>query len=282
MLRDPITALASPAQSSNQPAEAVSRRPRKRRSFWARYGVSIVFTGTLVLILALWFLAVGVGVVSHLILPAPGEVAVAFATGVFQGAWLNDIYVTLQEAVLGFLAGAILAVVIGAVFAYMSTLRRGLYPFILAFQTFPKIAIAPLLLAWLGYGLAPKVIIAAMLAFFPVFSNTLAGFLEVDPAMVDLLRSMRASPLQELRYLRAPNAVAFIVPSFDVAMVLALLGAIAAELAGAAAGLGNVIQQRTFLGDTPAVYAVLILLAILGLGMKLVIGLATRRFRPAK
>jgi NitT/TauT family transport system permease protein len=278
MLQNTVTAPTVTTKSVAAP----SRHHRKRRSLWARYGVSVVFMGTLVLILALWFLAVGIGVVSHLILPAPGEVAVAFATGVFQGAWLNDMYVTLQEAVLGFLAGAILAVVIGAVFAYMSTLRRGLYPFILAFQTFPKIAIAPLLLAWLGYGLAPKVIIAAMLAFFPVFSNTLAGFLEVDPAMVDLLRSMRASPLQELRYLRAPNAVAFIVPSFDVAMVLALLGAIAAELAGAAAGLGNVIQQRTFLGDTPAVYAVLILLAILGLGMKLVIGLATRRFRPAK
>ncbi len=245
------------------------------------HGVTLVFAGTLILILAAWVALVELEAISRLILPAPLAVANAFITGVFHGVWLNDIFVTLEEAVLGFLAGGIVAVVIGAIFAYMATLRRGLYPFILAFQTFPKIAIAPLLLAWLGYGLAPKVIIAAMLAFFPIFTNTLAGFLEVDPAMVDLLHSMRASPLQELRYLRGPNAVAFIVPSFDVALVMALLGAIAAELAGAQAGLGNVIQQRTFLGDTPAVYAVLLLLALLGLALKLLIGFGTRRLRPA-
>ena len=262
---------------------AASLAPVRRRRRTSRVSPSpaalAVFVAALAVLLAAWFLLVGYGGVSRLILPTPGEVAQAFYTGVFRGEWLGDIGATLEETVIGFLVGAGCAVVVGAVFAYLAALREGLYPLVLAFQTFPKIAVAPLLLAWLGYGLAPKVIIAAMLAFFPVFSNTLAGFLEVDAGLVDLFRSMRASAWQELRYLRAPNAMAFIIPSFDVALVLALLGAIAAELAGAAAGLGNVIQQRTFLGDTPAVYAVLLLLALLGLCMKALIGLATRSMR---
>jgi NitT/TauT family transport system permease protein len=235
-----------------------------------------VFVAAIAIILAGWLLLVRYGNISRLILPTPGEVWQAFDTGVFHGEWLVDIATTLEETVIGFLAGTGFAVAVGALLAYLAALRNGLYPLILAFQTFPKIAVAPLLLAWLGYGLAPKVIIAAMLAFFPVFSNTLTGFLQVDVGQVDLFRSMRASAWQEMRYLRVPNAMAFIIPSLDVALVLSLLGAIAAELAGASAGLGNVIQQRTFLGDTPAVYAVLLLLALLGLAMKLLIGLATR------
>lgn len=221
-----------------------------------------------VLIIAIWEGLTRGRLVSPLILPEPLKVWNAAAEGVAKGRWLNDIWVTVSETLLGFAVGFASAIVLGAVLAYGAILRAALYPYVLALQTFPKIAIAPLLMAWFGYGLAPKVIIAALLAFFPVFSNTLAGFLEVDQAMVDLLRSMRATRWQELTRLRLPNAIAFIVPSLDVALVLALLGAVAAELAGAAAGLGNVIQQRTFLGDTPAVYAVLILLALLGLTFK--------------
>ena len=213
----------------------------------------------------LWQIAVSAHAVSRLILPTPLEVAASFGRGVFQRLWWNDIWITFQETVLGAILGGVTAVVMGALFAYAELLRRAAYPYVLAVQTFPKVALAPLLMAWLGYGIMPKILISAMLAFFPVFTNTLAGFLEVDPSSVELLRSMRASPLQELRYLRLPNAVAFIIPSLDVALVLALLGAIASELAGAEAGLGQVIIERTFQGDTAAVYAVLILLAFIGI-----------------
>jgi NitT/TauT family transport system permease protein len=274
------TGPLKPARPGGGTETRVSRPRRSAaRKLFPSAAAACVFALAIAVILGGWLLVVGYGHVSRLILPTPADVGAAFYTGVFRGEWLGDIAVTLQETVLGFLVGAACAVVLGALLAYLSALRSGLYPLILAFQTFPKIAVAPLLLAWLGYGLAPKVIIAAMLAFFPVFSNTLAGFLEVDAALVDLFRSMRASPWQELRRLRAPNAMAFIIPSFDVALVLALLGAIAAELAGASAGLGNVIQQRTFLGDTPAVYAVLLLLALLGLAMKMLIGMVTRTMR---
>jgi len=270
-------AVLDPALAPGRAAAPKRRRGVFARELFPSTAAAGVFVAAIALVLAGWLLLVRYGNVSRLILPTPGEVWQAFDTGVFHGEWVVDIATTLEETAIGFLAGAGFAVAVGALLAYLAALRNGLYPLILAFQTFPKIAVAPLLLAWLGYGLAPKVIIAAMLAFFPVFSNTLAGFLQVDAGLVDLFRSMRASAWQELRFLRAPNAMAFIIPSFDVALVLALLGAIAAELAGASAGLGNVIQQRTFLGDTPAVYAVLLLLALLGLAMKFLIGLATRQ-----
>lgn len=276
----PADAGSSTIRLHAAPTRRVAARPRRWvRRLFPSPGAVAIFAGAVLAILAAWSLLATYGHVSRLILPTPLQVLDAFSTGVFQGEWLGDIAATLQETVIGFLVGGACAVVVGALFAYFAAARDGLYPLVLAFQTFPKIAVAPLLLAWLGYGLAPKVIIAAMLAFFPVFSNTLAGFLEVDAGLVDLFRSMRASGWQELRYLRAPNALSYLIPSLDVALVLALLGAIAAELAGASAGLGNVIQQRTFLGDTPAVYAVLFLLALLGLGMKLLIGLATRSMR---
>ena len=143
----------------------------------------LVTVGTLVVLLALWQAAAGLHLVSALILPPPMDVVRAFRDGVIGGMWFEDILVTLEETVIGFAVGLVTALILGALFAYAETMRRGLYPYLLALQTFPKIAIAPLLVAWLGYGMAPKVVISALLAFFPVYANTLAGFLEIDPAI---------------------------------------------------------------------------------------------------
>jgi NitT/TauT family transport system permease protein len=227
--------------------------------------VRLLSLGFLIAILVFWEVAFNLRLVSNLILPDPVDVWDAFVGGVIVGNWWLDIYLTIKETVLGVIVGSVSAVLVGALFAYVEILRRAAYPYILAVQAFPKVALAPLLMAWLGYGTLPKIVISAMLAFFPVFTNTLTGFLEVDPSSVELLRMMRASRLQELRYLRLPNAWVFIVTSLDVALVLALLGAIAAELAGAQGGLGQVIVERSFQGDTAAVYAALILLALIGI-----------------
>ncbi len=203
-----------------------------------------------------WEAVARLGLVSPLILPVPEAVWAAIGHGIIQGAWLNDLSYTIQESLAGFGIAVILATVVGAIFAYSEILRRAFFPYMIALQTFPKIAVAPLLVALLGYGMAPKIIISSTLAFFPIYINTVAGFLEIDGQMVDLFRTLRASKLQELFRLRLPNAISYIVPSLDVALVLALLGAIAAELAGGTqVGLGNIIQQRSFMGDTPSVYA---------------------------
>src|SRR5699024_9206464 len=124
---------------------------------------------------------------------------------------------------------------------FVDTIRISLYPYIIAAQTFPKIAIAPLLITWLGYGWSPKIVIGATLAFFPVFANTIAGLREVNNDELDLLRSLKASSWQEFRYLRLPNALSYIFPSLTVAAVMSLLGVIVGEFVGASAGLGYLI-----------------------------------------
>ena len=254
-------------------------RWRQHKTLVSVYALSFAF---LIIILALWQLAVTFEMAAALILPAPVDVWQAFAGGVIAGHWWNDIYITIKETVLGAVVGVVSAVMVGALFAFVEVLRRAAYPYVLAVQTFPKVALAPLLMAWLGYGIIPKILISAMLAFFPVFTNTLTGFLEVDPSSIELLRMMRASKLQELRYLRMPNALVFILPSLDVALVLALLGAIAAELAGAEGGLGQVIVERSFQGDTASVYAALLLLAIIGILLRAATNFSLRGLRRGR
>jgi NitT/TauT family transport system permease protein len=254
-------------------------RLRGHKTTLSVYALSCVF---LIVIIALWQLAVTFEMASALILPPPVEVWQAFVGGVIAGHWWNDIYLTIKETVLGAVVGVVSAILVGAVFAYIDVLRRAAYPYVLAVQTFPKVALAPLLMAWLGYGIVPKILISAMLAFFPVFTNTLTGFLEVDPSSIELLRMMRASKLQELRYLRMPNALVFILPSLDVALVLALLGAIAAELAGAEGGVGQVIVERSFQGDTASVYAALLLLAIIGIALRAATNFSLRGLRRGR
>ncbi len=215
--------------------------------------------------LILWEIAYRSKLVSPLVLPDMAEVLENFTVGIIKGEWWHHIGVTATEGALGFFFGAMAALIIGSVFAFVDTLRISFYPYILALQTFPKLAIAPILVTWLGYGLAPKVVIAAILAFFPIFVNTIAGLRSVNEGEIDLLRAMQASSLQEFRYLRLPRALAYIFPSLTVAVVVALLGAIVGEFVGAQAGMGYLILQLTFLGDTAAVYAVLLVLSLMGM-----------------
>lgn len=229
---------------------------------FVRIGLSVLVGVT---ILVLWEVSHRLKLVSPLVLPAIAEVLENFKIGVIEGEWWYHIGVTASEGALGFFYGALAALVIGSLFAFVDTLRISFYPYILALQTFPKLAIAPILVTWLGYGMAPKVVIAAILAFFPIFVNTIAGLRSVSEGEIDLLRAMRATPLQEFRYLRLPRALAYIFPSLTVAVVVALLGAIVGEFVGSQAGLGYLILQLTFLGDTAAVYAVLMVLSLMGM-----------------
>lgn len=216
------------------------------------------------LILILWQLAYQFEWVSRLVLPSIGQVLSTFHDGVILGAWWGHIGVTLLEAMLGFVYGVAAAIALGAVFAFSDTIRVSFYPYILVVQTFPKIAIAPLLVTWLGYNMAPKIVIAALLVFFPVFVNTIAGLRSASEDQLNLLRAMQASKWQEFRSLRLPLALAYIFPALTVAVVYALLGSIVGEFVGAKAGLGYIIVQFTFLGDIAGVFAVLMVLAIVG------------------
>ncbi|WP_134323799.1 ABC transporter permease [Cumulibacter soli] len=222
----------------------------------------------LVLLIALWYFAAANEWVTPLLLPEPLNVLESLQSGLLEsndnGGWWGDIGVTLTETGLGFVIGSLLGLVVGALFAFVKILRTAFYPYVIALMSLPKIAIAPLLIVAFGYDLTPKVIIATMLAFFPVMTAATAGLSAVDPDELNLMRAMQASRWQELRYLRLPNAMSYVFPSFDVALIGALLGAVAAELVGAQSGLGYLLSQGQAYGDVAGMYGLLIVLAALG------------------
>ncbi|MGO3146742.1 MAG: ABC transporter permease [Leucobacter sp.] len=240
-----------------KPKPAPSRAQRLMRTFGLRLIVPVVLG-------AVWWFATSRGLVSPLIVPEPLAVVEAVNNYVFSGKWNQDIWASIRGTLWSFTFGLVLGVIFGALLAFIASLKTAMYPYILAFQAFPKIAIAPLFVVWLGYGDPPKIIIGASLAFFPVISATIAGLLDVDPDEHALMRSIGASKIHELRHLRLPRAMSYVVPSLDVAVVSALLGVITVEIVGTEFGLGRVITERAAYGDSAAVYAALIVLAILG------------------
>jgi NitT/TauT family transport system permease protein len=240
----------------------------------------IVFVIALVVIVTVWELITRLQLVSPLILPRLEQVvAFMFAGLVTDRIWWRHVMVTLMETFAGFSIGVIVALALGGVLAFMDTVRHGLHPFILGIQTFPKVAIAPLLMTWLGYGLAPKVALAAFLAFFPVYSATVAGLTAINADQLALMRMMEAKKWHELRHLRLPNAMSYVIPSLDVALVLAFLGALVGELVSAREGLGYQIALSTAYGEVAGVYGVLILLSMLGMFMHLAMSWLTNRLR---
>jgi NitT/TauT family transport system permease protein len=229
-----------------------------------------------------WQAVASAGIVSPLILAPPTEVVGVLFRLAADGTLWPNLLATVNETLLGFVLAVVAAVVVGSVFAFSPILRNAVYPYILVSQTFPKVAIAPLIVAALGYGLAPKVTLAALLAFFPVLANTIAGLTEVSEDEVNLFRALRASRWQELRYLRIPNALAFIFPALNSAAVLALIGAIVGEFVAAREGVGYAIAQYTVTGEVAATYAMLIALSVFGLVVYGALSLAERLVRRVK
>ena len=212
-----------------------------------------------------WQVLLPLSGVPAFVVPTPLDVASALVRGFTTGSYLNDLGVTLFEMLSGFLIAALGGMLTGALIVEFRIIERVFYPLIVAVQSLPKIALAPLMLMWIGFGLSSKVAMAALVAFFPVLVNTIAGLRASDRDMNQLFRSLRASRVQALWYLKLPAATPFIIAGLDVAFVFALLGAIVGEFVGAASGLGYAIMQLQFQLDTPGVFAILVILALIGL-----------------
>jgi NitT/TauT family transport system permease protein len=227
--------------------------------------------------LALWEAAVRYFAVPVYILPTPSGIAVALYRGVVSRVYVNNLWITLLETLLGFLAGAALAFVLGTVVALSRRVEYYLYPFIVMFQSLPKVALAPLIVVWFGLGLTSKVVNAALIAFFPLMVNTIVGLRSADEDRVNLMRSLDASEGQILRMLRLPSALPFIMAGLEVAMIFALIGAIVAEFVGAQAGLGMLIQTLNFSADVAGVFSILLILSVLGLVLNQAIHLIRQR-----
>jgi len=231
----------------------------------------------LVVSLAAWEVIVRVLEVPVFILPPPSKVAVALYRGIESGVYLTHLRVTLLETILGFVAGSALGFLLGTAVAMNRYVDYFLYPYIVMFQSLPKVALAPLIVIWFGLGLSSKVINAALIAFFPLLVNTMVGLRSADEDRISLMRSLAASEGQIFWMLRLPNALPFVMAGLDIAMIFALIGAIVAEFVGATSGLGMLIQSMNFTMDVSGQFSVLLILSVVGLLLNRAILLVRRR-----
>jgi NitT/TauT family transport system permease protein len=198
-------------------------------------------------------------------------------TGIASGELIRHFWITFYETIAGFVFGAAFGLVMGALIAQFPLLERTLYPYVVAFQTLPKVAIAPIIVIWFGYGVTSKVIITATIAFFPLLANTIVGLRAAPKEQIELMVAFTASRWQIFRMARLPQALPYIFVGLDVAIVLSVIGAIVGEFVGAQAGLGYLILQRNFTMDMAGVFAILVILSLLGVGLHLAVNYVQRR-----
>ena len=224
-----------------------------------------------------WELVVRAFEVPTFIFPAPSQVAVALWRGFASGLYQKHLAHTLLETVLGFLLGSALGFFLGTAVALNRYVEYFFYPYIVMFQSLPKVALAPLIVVWFGLGLQSQVVNAALVAFFPLLVNTMVGLKSADEDRQKLMRSLAASESQIFWMLKLPNALPFVMAGLDVAMIFALIGAIVAEFVGARAGLGMLIQSMNFNMDVSGQFSVLLILSVVGLLLNRCILLIRRR-----
>jgi NitT/TauT family transport system permease protein len=211
------------------------------------------------------------------VLPAPSQVAIALWRGFASGLYEKHLLHTLIETLLGFLLGSVLGFSLGAAVALNRYVEYFFYPYIVMFQSVPKVALAPLIVVWFGLGLKSQVVNVALVACFPLIVNTIAGLKSTDEDRVNLMRSLAASRRQLFWMLKLPSALPFVMAGLEVSMIFALIGAIVAEFVGAEAGLGVLIQGMNFNMDVAGQFSVLLLLSIVGLSLNRCILLVRRR-----
>jgi len=215
---------------------------------------------------AVWKLAVVIGGYPEFILPAPEVVAERGIRAIASGVLWEHTAVTLLEIILGFAVGASTAILTGIALGKSLLVERVLSPYIVAAQAVPILALAPLLDIWFGGGLTARVVICALIVFFPIAIATMVGIRSTDPLLDEVLRSLGASGGQRTRLLQIPSALPVLFGGLRVGVTLAVIGAVVAEWAGAQTGLGVLIliaNQGLF--DTPLMFVALVALAIIGL-----------------
>ena len=215
--------------------------------------------------LVVWEAVVRVFEIPMFVLPTPSNVFMALWRGITSSLYVDHIWITLTETLMGFVVGTSLAFLFGTVIALSRPVEYFLYPFIVMFQSMPKVALAPLIIVWFGLGLASKVVNAALVAFFPLMVNTIVGLRSAEEDKVNLMKSLAATRTQIFWMLQLPNAMPYIFAGLEMAMIFALIGAIVAEFVGAQSGLGMLIQSMNFTMDVAGQFSVLLLLSMLGL-----------------
>jgi NitT/TauT family transport system permease protein len=232
------------------------------QDFWVRSERSRLLAIVLALTVVVWELAARWLNVPSFLLPAPSAIYTEFASS--PGYFLIESVSTLETTLAGFALAVVIGVALAIAIVYSRFLDRTLYTALIAMNSVPKVALAPLFVIWLGTGFQSKIAIAMLIAVFPILIDTVLGLKSIDPEMLNMARAGQASTLQTLVKIRFPNALPSMFAGMKVAISLALVGAIVGEFVAGSIGLGHVILAAQGNFDTPRVFVALVLLGILG------------------
>lgn len=219
--------------------------------------------GLLILLLALW--EVAAGALSELVLPAPTVIFMTLVDGLSSGYFTPHLKRTAAEVFLGLLLGGLGGFLIGVLMGEVAFLRKLLFPYIVASQAVPKLALTPLFILWFGFGMTSKVVITALVCFFPLLESTVTAIQSSDKQKQELFKMLGATRLQTLIHLKIPAGMPGILAGLRVSVVLAIVGAVVGEFIGGSEGLGALIIATQAMMDTPLMFATLILLTIFGM-----------------
>ena len=240
----------------------VIRTRRKRPGNWRQTIENWSPAALIVVLLAVWEICVRAFDVPRFLLPAPSEIA-RLAVNEWPLVQMHSLY-TLGSIASGYLAAAVFALAASALMIRFTLAEKLIMPIFVGLQSVPKIAIAPLILVWVGAGIGSKILIVASISFFPIVINTMVGFKEVDRGLADVFRSVSASERQLFLKLRLPYAMPYIFAGLRIATTLAVLGAIVAEWLAASNGLGYLVLSGSFNFNTARSFVAIIALAIIG------------------
>ncbi|MBP6683960.1 MAG: ABC transporter permease [Leucobacter sp.] len=259
-------------------AIALAQAPEARSAlarWWLRSWHPIVFVAA---VLVIWWVVTELKWVAPYIIPSPKDTWLAFAGNIDYIALHT--WVTTYETIVGFAIAVVVGVLVAVLMVYSQGLEKTLYPVILFAQVIPKIAVAPLFVVWLGFGASPKILVAVLMAFFPVVISGLAGLRSVDPEILQLTSTMGAGKVRTFVKVRLPAALPELLSGLKVAATLAVTGAVVGEFVGANEGLGYVILQANGNLDTAMLFAALIIMSLMGIVLFLLIQLAERLLIP--
>ncbi|GAB3776387.1 ABC transporter permease [Ramlibacter monticola] len=218
-------------------------------------------------LLAAWEAACRTLGLPKLVLPPPSAVATSLWQGLASGYFWPHLQATMLELLLGVAGGCAVGFGAGIALAESAPLRRLLMPYVVASQVVPKLALAPLFVLWFGFGMTSTVVITALICFFPLLENTLTALQQVPPERLELFRMLGATRAQTLWRLKLPSGLPGILAGLRVAVVLALVGAVVGEFIGASRGLGALVIASQGTMDTSLMFAVLVLIAALGMSV---------------
>ena len=214
-------------------------------------------------LIAFWQFAVDFWQVKEYILPSPWAALKSLARPNYQ--WTANFLTTLYAVLGAFVLSAVLGIALAVVIVWNDLLMRSIMPVLVLFNTLPKVALAPLFVIWLGYGVWPNIVIGTTIAFFPMVVNTAVGLATAEPEMLDLVRTLRASRWQVFQKIRFPNAVPYIFTGLKLNATMSVIGAIVGEFVASERGLGALIITGGVTLETPSIFASLILISVLGL-----------------